>query len=125
MDASSPTNRCPSCGLIQFAGLWWRERRHRAVRYRPHLCLACQLDHRQPRVSGKVDWEDGSSYPSGNAPRWGRAGQVLGRLASSLKGLSLLGWLRRPESAPKAGASPKAPPATVAEPMSRSLKPRP
>ena len=126
MVASSPTNRCPGCGLIHYAGLWWRERRHRAVRYRPHLCLACQLAHRRPRTSGKVDWENGAAYPSGRASRWGRAGQVLGRLASALKELPLFGWLRRrPEPARKVEALPKPPPAAESGQMSRSLKPQP
>jgi len=118
MDASSPTKRCPSCGLIHHAGLWCRERRRREVRYRPQLCLACRQAHRQPLARGKVDWEQGAAYPSGRAPRWGWAGRALAGLATSLKGMRLFGWLRRPGSGPKPGAP-------APGQASRSLKPQP
>jgi len=127
MDTSSPTNRCPGCGLIHHSGLWFRERRRRAVRYHPQLCQACQLAQRLPPARGKVDWEQGSAYPSGRAPAGGWAGWALGRLASTVMELPVFGWFRRRR---EAGAGPKAPPAAqlpaqVPGPKSRSLKPKP
>ena len=127
MDSSSPTSRCQSCGLIHYGGLWYRERRRRDVRYRPLICPACRLAHRQPRARGKVDWEKGSAYPSGRAPGWGWAGRALGRLASTLLELPVIGWFRRRERpARKLKATPPAdPPAPGSGRKSRSLKPDP